>query len=473
MRPDHQAGIRGGLAVAGSAIAYAGAVLIAHALTRHGLHLNLGSGMPLSGHLDVRLSARTLLPIGVAALALAGLPMAATRLPWRMLVPLAAVASAAWAVSLALVDGGAALGRPIATAAEYLADIPRVHGVPAFLAGFTDHITIGSPGFAWVTHVSGHPPGALLAFVALDRLRLGGPGWAAALCIGAGASATAAAQVTVRAVAGEPAGRRAMPYLATAPAAVWIATSADAFFLGVSAWGIALLALAASPRGHLNRHAHPAPHAHLTISRKTSLSGSPKPRSPGKCGLAGLRGDLLAAAGGLLLGITLFLSYGLVLLAPIAVAVAVAQRRVRPLIIAGLAVVVVVAVFAGLGFWWLDGLSRTRIRYEQGSASARPYLYFLFANLPVLGLTIGPAAVAALASLRRTAVAWLPAAALLGIALADLSGLSKSEVERIWLPFTPWLLAATALLPEGRRRWWLAGQLAVGLAVQTLVRTNW
>jgi hypothetical protein len=446
-------GIRGGLAIAGVAVAYAGAVAAGQALTRHGLHLRLGSAVPLSGHLDVRLSARTLLPVAVGVLAVLALPYAAERLLWRVLLALSALASAAWAVSLALVDGGAALGRPIATRAEYLADVPRVHGLGAFLSGFAGHITIGSPGFAWVTHVSGHPPGALLAFVALDRLGLGGPGWAAALCIGAGASAAAAALVAVRPLAGERAARRAMPFLVTAPAAVWVATSADALFLGVSAWGIALLALAAA------HPVHPTPSGIASVKR----------------GLK--RGDLLAAAGGLLLGLTLFLSYGLVLLAPLAIVagsgVAIATRRLRPLVVAAAAVAVVVAVFAGLGFWWLDGLARTRIRYQQGSASARPYLYFLFANLAVLGLTLGPAGVAALARLRRTAVARLPAAALLGIVLADLSGLSKSEVERIWLPFTPWLLAATALLPGQHRRWWLGAQVAVGLAVQTLVLTNW
>jgi hypothetical protein len=43
-------------------------------------------------------------------------------------------------------------------------------------------------------------------------------------------------------------------------------------------------------------------------------------------------------------------------------------------------------------------------------------------------------------------------AALLTIAFADFSGLSKAEVERIWLPFAGWLLPATSLLPGGARR---------------------
>jgi len=433
-----RAASRSAAAVATVAVAYGASVAVGQAFARHGMQLRLGTAVPLSGHLDVRLSARTLLPVAVATLLLALLPLAADRLPWRWLLAACVVSSAGWAVSLALVDGVAAIGRPIATSAEYLADVPRVHALHPLLASFTDHITIGSPGFAWVTHVSGHPPGALLTFVLLDRLGLGGPAWAAALCIGAGASAAAAGLVALRAVAGERQARAAAPFLAAAPAAIWIATSADAWFLGVSAWGIALLALAG------RRH--------------------------------DLVGDVQAAGGGLLLGATAFLSYGLVLLAPIAVVAALGRRRVRPLVVAGLAAVAVVVGYAALGFWWIDGLDQTRIRYRQGSASARPYLYFLFANLAVLGVSVGPATVAALAAvgrLRRSAVALLPLAALAGIALADLSGLSKSEVERIWLPFTPWLIAATAVLPVRHRRWWLGAQLALGLTVQTVVRTNW
>ena len=43
----------------------------------------------------------------------------------------------------------------------------------------------------------------------------------------------------------------------------------------------------------------------------------------------------------------------------------------------------------------------------------------------------------------------LPGAALLAILAADLSGYSKAEVERIWLPFAVWLLAgASDLIDE-------------------------
>ncbi len=42
----------------------------------------------------------------------------------------------------------------------------------------------------------------------------------------------------------EATARLAAPFVAVAPTAIWIAVSADGYFAGVAAWGIALLALA-------------------------------------------------------------------------------------------------------------------------------------------------------------------------------------------------------------------------------------
>lgn len=100
----------------------------------------------------------------------------------------------------------------------------------------------------------------------------------------------------------------------------------------------------------------------------------------------------------------------------------------------------------------------------------------MIANLAVLGVVVGPATVAALVQIirrPRTAVAVLPLAALVGILLADVSRLSKSEVKRIWLPFTPWLRAATAaVVPVRHRRWWLCAQLRSGPDPHELVRLS-
>lgn len=408
-----------------------------HWLESRGTHLHLASGQPLTGRWDPRLPLLALLPAGFAAAYVWAAPRWAERMPWRRLLAGSGLAAGAWAVALALVDGVRALAEPLTTRYEYPTNVDDVRDVGPFLATFTDHVLHVPGEFQWATHVSGHPPGALLAFVGLDRLGLGAPGWAAALCILAGASAVPAVLSTVRLLGGEPLARRAAPFVAVAPAALWIATSADALFLGVSAWGVCALAHAAARRDR--------------------------------------GGDVLALAGGLLLGATLFLSYGLALVGLLAVAVVVAQRRVRPLLVGAVGVAAVTAVFTAQGFWWFEGLGYAAARVREGPAWIdRPWSYFAVANLAALGVAVGPAAVAALPRARalgRAAV--LPAAALTAVVLAIGSNLSKGEVERIYLPFALWLLPLAAALPGRYRRGWLVAQVAVALAVQLLMRTTW
>jgi len=74
---------------------------------------------------------------------------------------------------------------------------------------------------------------------------------------------------------------------------------------------------------------------------------------------------------------------------------------------------------------------------------------------------------------RRSGFHLLLLAMLTAIACADLSMLSKAEVERIWLPFTIWLTAAPALLPVRSHRVWLAINAAGALLVNTVMVTNW
>ena len=56
---------------------------------------------------------------------------------------------------------------------------------------------------------------------------------------------------------------------------------------------------------------------------------------------------------------------------------------------------------------------------------------------------------------------------------ADLSALSKAEVERIWLPFTVWIAAGAGMLWYRRSvaiaRGWLAAQVAGALLVTHVV----
>ncbi|WP_410016877.1 hypothetical protein [Streptomyces sp. PU10] len=402
---------------------------------------------PLLGRWGPHLGPSTPAAVLVAVAVVACGPAVAARLPWRALLPAAWGASLAWIWSLALIDGwqtGVA-GR-LTTRHEYLTVIGRWHDIPATLRDFTGHILIHSPD-NWPAHVAGHPPAATLTFVLLDRIGLGGGGWAGVWCITVGASGCVAVLMTVRALAGERLARRAAPFLVLAPAAVWLGTSADAYFAAVAAWAVALLALAVTRRS------------------------------------AGW-----AAGSGLLFGLTCYLSYGLTLFAVVAAAVLLLGRRgvrERPVLflplLAGAAVVPV--AFTAMGFDWWEAYRLLVTRYYEGAAGVRPYGYWVWANLACTVLITG---LATAAGLRRTGavlvrrgdsgaqelrLAFLVAAGLLALLAADLSGMSKAETERIWLPFALWLLPSCAFLSHPRA--WLAAQAVLALLLNHLLATGW
>src|SRR5829696_8297397 len=205
--------------------------LVGRALTREGADLHLRGGYVLVGGLDPVVTGRVLLPVAVAAAGVLWGPSLARRLRWPWLLAGSAAGAAAWAVALAVSSGWGRLAEPMASKHEYVADVGRVRGFGSLLSTFVDSVPVDAAD-PWVTHVAGHPPGALLAFALLDRLGLGGPAWAAVLCIVGGALAVPAVLVTVRAIADETAARAVAPFAVLTPAAVWIATTADAFFAG-------------------------------------------------------------------------------------------------------------------------------------------------------------------------------------------------------------------------------------------------
>lgn len=391
----------------------------------------IGAG-PLAGQIEPRVGPLILSAIGLGVVAVAAGPVLADRLAWRRLLLLIFLLSAAWAVALASADGWHAVSAPLRSRYDYLHDVPLVESPGLFLHTFTNRIG------RYTTHVQGHPPGMLLLLWSLEQVGLGGAWWASALVIGGGAATAPAMILAAREVAGETATRRAAPFLAMAPAAVWVATSADALFAGVGAWGMALFVLATGRRDPT--------------------------------------GDALAFGGGLLLGGALFLTYGAVALGILVLAVAAARRRFRPIVIGGAAVLLVAVAFGAAGFWWPAGLMATVHQYGRANARlGREYFPFLLFNLGVLAIALGPAVAVALARLRDRAVWLLTGPALLAIALVDLSGLSRGEVERIWLPFLPWIvLAATAFAGSHvERRAWLAAHAGAALAVQIVFRTPW
>ncbi len=380
-------------------------------------------------------------PVAVAGAVLVATqgPALADRLPWRRLLAAGYAAAVAWTVALALVDGWQrGVVERLTSSQEYLHDVSRVPDVGAMLRTFADHILTDQPGF-WSTHVGAHPPGALLTFVWLDRLGLGGGGPAGIFVMLVGASAPIAVAVALRALGAEDVARRALPFGVLLPGAVWVGVSADGMFAGVLAWGVALLAIGAAGRGP--------------------------------------RADLAALAAGVLLGWCLYLSYGLVLGGLPALAVLAFTRNLRAGLLAAAGTLAVVGVFTASGFWWFTGFERVQVIYATSIASTRPYAFFVWANLAAVLLALGPAIVA---GVRRTVThpGALPAAAVLlagaglaAILLADVSGMSKAEVERIWLPFAVWLAIPCALLP--RARYWLAAQAGLALAVNHLLLTVW
>jgi hypothetical protein len=377
----------------------------------------------------------TPLAVVVAVLVVVQGPGLADRLAWRQLLAVGYAAAVAWTVALALVDGWQrGVVERLSSGQEYLHDVPRVTDVGAMLSTFADHILTDRPGF-WTTHVGAHPPGALLTFVWLDRLGLGGGGPAGLFVMLVGASAPIAVAVAVRALGAPDVARRALPFGVLLPGAVWVGVSADGMFAGVLAWGVALLAVGAA--GH------------------------------------GRQADLAALAGGVLLGWCLYLSYGLVLGGLPALAVLAVTRNLRAGVLAAIGTLAVVAAFTASGFWWLTGFEHVQVIYAASIAATRPYAYFVWANIAALLFVLGPAAVAAVrrAGALPTGVALVSGAGLAAILLADISGMSKGEVERIWLPFAVWLVIPCALLP--RARYWLAAQAGLALAVNHLLLTVW
>lgn len=452
-RTDPRDPVRGsrGTLLDGYAVVAAAALVLAAALVGTRIQDRYGTlrvgWPPLVGNWMPHVGPGTPAAIAVAVAVVAYGPALAARLPWRRLLLTVWGGALAWTWSLALADGWSrgVAGR-LTTRHEYLQVVDRWQDIPATLRDFHAHILIGTPD-NWPAHVAGHPPGATLTFVLLDRIGLGGGGWAGAFVITAGTTAAVAVLVTVRRLADEGLARRAAPFLVLAPAAVWTGTSADGWFAAVAAWALALLALA----------------------------------------VTGCRPAWTGLGSGLLFGLTLYLSYGLTLVAVIAAAVLLlGTRRLRPLPYVAAGFLVVPAVFTALGFDWWEAYRLLVTRYYQGAGGVRPYGYWIWANLACAVLVVGPATVAGLrrgggvlsgtaraALLRGPAprLALLVGSALLALLIADLSGMSKAETERIWLPFTLWLLPAGSFLPGPRG--WLAGQAALALLLNHLVLTGW
>ncbi len=448
------------IALAATLVLIAAAAVIGRVLNARGVEIVL-PWPPLIAYWSPHVGWGTPLVVGCVLVGLRLQRRSAT-LPWRRLLLAGWLLGLAWLISLTLVDGlGPGWIDVLDNPNEYLHDLPRITDPVAFLATFTRYIAFGPDvpeAAVWTTHVAGHPPLATLVFWTLHRIGLGGGFWAGALCIVASSAAVVAVPVTLRAVGAAAAARRLVPLLALFPGAVWMAVSADGLFAGTATGGLALFCV-------------------------------------------GLRRGLgrYTVAGGLLLGATVYLSYGLVLFGVVVVAAAVlvlrrgdddgtsARRRSGQLLIAPAAALGIAVGHTLLGFWWFDGLRELRVRYYQGIAATRPYTYFVWANLAAWLMAGSPllavAVARALSALRARPVAGRPdpdrAVALLALSgvlaalIATLSGLSKAEVERIWLAFGLVAYTAAGLLRGRSASIALVAAAAWAIAVNHLLNTGW
>ena len=439
--------LAGGCAVA--VTLFVAAALVAHL---PGVDVHAGPAAPLLAAWSPRIGMGTVPALALLAWAASPHPwILAKRLSWGRLLLGVWALSLAWMVSLALVDGVDGIGAVLDHDTEYLATARAVDDTGALVRSFTSRIPL-SANENWPVHVAGHPPGALLFFVGLTRLGLGSGLAAGLVVVAVAATAPAAVAVTCRALGQEDRVRVVLPFLVLGPFAVWQAVSADAVFAAAAAWTVALAAMAGTAR-----------------TRARAL--------------------VWAAGAGVALGGCAMMSYGLNLIAVVVLAALVStrgwHRDLAPLlavVTAGLAVVVAGFAVAGFSYW--EAYPVLHQRYWNGLASARPAWYWLWANVALVAVSAGPILFAALAASgrqvknvvarpREDPVLALATAAVVAVAVADASLMSKAEVERIWLPFVPWLLLTTALVPVRWRRPALVGQAVLGLLVQTLVVTPW
>lgn len=387
---------------------------------------------PLVGDWQLHAPLQTVAPVIIGAAVVWATPTAVRRMRWAALLAVGWLSSAAFTTALAAVDGWDAVSAPLTTKFEYRAALGEIddQGVGTFIRDFADRLP------EYPTHVRGHPIGMPLVFWLQERLGLDGAGWSAALVIAVGTSVVVSLAVITRLVVGEDAARRAVPFLAVTPSLVWIGTSADAFFAGVVAGAVALLAVAVHRGG-----------AWATVA---------------------------ALVAGALGAFALHLTYGAVVMLVPMLALAIMTRRWWCLASAAIGAAVVTGAFVVAGFWWFDGLAATQVEYAAGAGGYRPYGYFVpLGNPAAFALALGPAVIVALTRLRDRRLWWVVGGAAIGVLVADVSGMSKGEVERIWLPFVPFLSVAAAGFTGRSLRWWLAAQVAAAVALQVALESPW
>lgn len=391
---------------------------------------------------DWRIHWQLSIPIVIACIVVIAAPIVIDRWRLRWITLATGLTAGAFAVALALGDGADGLFYGATHPTEYYANLPKTPEWRSFLSSFLDRL----PHYS--VHVRGHPPGFTLVLKAIAAIGLHGAWPVVALSIIGVVTTPIAVLITVHRLAGPSWVRRAAPFMVITPYAIWQVTSADAFYAAVASAGVAFLAVALT-----------------ATTRWRSVAAS--------------------LASGLLLGFSLFLTYGTVtfLIVP-AMIVGASWRRWKRMTLAvalsSIAVLAVLVAYQWFGFWWFDGFSALGKQYWEGTAKFRVWTYFALSNVAVSLVAVGPAVFAGVVRLRSRGLWILFGAALLAIVASEVSQYSKGEVERIWLLFYPWvMLAAAPLAPVGSGRGvatlrlWLSIQVIGAILLQSWLVTKW
>lgn len=374
-----------------------GAAGIGLALAARAAGLRVGvPGAPFTGEYRFKVEVGTVLAPAVAAAVLAavrgGLP---ERLGWRRLLLLSWLATLAWSLALAVVDGGNGLTFPIANPDEYLRDVPAVGDDPvAFVRDFVEE----APGYSIATRT--HPPAPVLLLWLLGKLGLTRPALIGVVVTALGCLHVPAVAVAVRSVCGEAATRRLLPVLVLAPYAVWVAVSLDGVTAALCAAFVALGVVASEPG----------------------------------------RRPWWAVGSGAMLGVAALFSYAVGWLAAIPLVVCFIRRRATTIAFLGAGALVPLALARAVGFVWPDGLTVAQADWSVRVGPHRSWLLWAVLDLVVLVVACGPLIVPAARRIRRTPGWPFVLGAAVGVGFAIGSGLARGEVERSWLPFFPWLL---------------------------------
>ncbi len=458
---------------------------------------------PLVGQWKFRPSIGYLMPIGMALLVIVAIPRLFVRLRTRWVVSSTVALTTAFTAALAGADGRVAMLAPVVNRSEYWFWLNKMPPTRQMLAKYDQYDFIVNFG----THIKGHPPGYVLILKALDALGLAKPWIIASLSyVSAGVVAGSLLVVALRFGTAKFT-RKASPMLILAPYAMWMGTSADAVFSALVALGAAGIAMASTAAQNARRLITFALLAGLSIGAAlysswgtvtcgpilagvlwcgagqgrrpklkqepvheakqereleeglahTHVLGSAKPSS-----LRSIMGSMRGSRG----------SMGKA-----------RDRMRRAFPVAGwtlAGVGAIAATMTALGYNWFAGMGLTRRLYWKGTAQFRPWKYFLIGNLGAVLLAVGVVAVVGLGLALSGSFGehrenrWLRVVmvcALIGVLAADLSQYSKGEVERIWLPFMPWLTLPAALL--SRHRFWLLLQATCAIGLQVMLISKW